>query len=88
MTIEEEDFKLSSETGKFWDLELLEIIKPKGKPERHEFKIIGYGMTMDNCFKRIIHYRMSKSKEVYTLKEYFDSFIRHKQELEYLLKDY
>ena len=39
MTIEEKDFKLTCCQGYCWDLELLQTIKPKGKPERQEFQI-------------------------------------------------
>ena len=71
MVIEEKDFKLTSDTGIFWDLELLHTIRPKGKPERQEFAIEGYGLSLPNCMKRIINYffvkkescRMKKPKQ-------------------------
>lgn len=54
ITIEESDFKLTqtSDNSNFWDLELLYTIRPKGKDPREEFKIAGYGMTMEFCIKR------------------------------------
>ena len=54
MIIEESDFRLTESSGPFWDLELLYTVKPKGKPERQEFKDAGYGMTLEHCIKRII----------------------------------
>ena len=48
MVIEEADFRLTSEVSDyFWDLELLYTVRPKGKPERQEFKNAGYGMPLE-----------------------------------------
>ena len=46
MEIVEKDFKLTpvSEDSYFFDLELLQVIKPRGKESREEFKISGYGL--------------------------------------------
>lgn len=52
MVIEEADFRLTSEVSDyFWDLELLYTVRPKGKPERQEFKNAGYGMPLESCFQ-------------------------------------
>lgn len=88
MVIEEKDFKITSDTGIFWDLELLHTIRPKGKPERQEFTIEGYGLSLTNCMKRIINYRLSNKKEVYNLKEFLNEYVRESNELKTILKDF
>ena len=88
MVIEEKDFKLTSDTGIFWDLELLHTIRPKGKPERQEFAIEGYGLSLPSCMKRIINYRLSNKKEVYNLKEFLSEYVRESNELKTILKDF
>lgn len=74
MVIEEQDFRLTYITGCLWDLELLQTIKPKSKPERQEFQIEGYGIPMENCIQRIIHYRLNEKQETYSLKEFLDNY--------------
>ena len=47
MVIEEADFRMTSgASDHFWDLELLYTVRPKGKPERQEFKDAGFGMPL------------------------------------------
>lgn len=60
MIIEEHDYRLTqvSDSSTFWDLELLHIVKPKGKEVREEFKNEGFGMPIENAIKRIINYRI------------------------------
>lgn len=83
MVIEESDFKMTKTTGPFWDLELLYTVKPKGKPERQEFKDAGYGMTLEHCVQKVIYHRMEQKQESYSLKE----FIRgYKEEVDKLKK--
>lgn len=59
MVIEEEDFRLVpvSETSPMFDLELLYTIKPKGKEERKEFKVVAYGLSLETALKKVAHYR-------------------------------
>lgn len=87
MVIEEQDFRLTSCQGYCWDLELLQTVRPKGKPERQEFQVEGYGMSLDSCMRRIINYRIANKKDVYSLKEYFDEFKKETNKLEELLKN-
>lgn len=85
MVIEESDFKLTKTTGPFWDLELLYTVKPKGKPERQEFKDSGYGMTLEYCIKKIIYHRMEQNKEVYSLKEFIQDYERISNDIKTLI---
>ncbi|MDY2736698.1 hypothetical protein [Intestinibacter sp.] len=87
MVIEEEDFILTPCQGLRWDLELLQTVKPKGKPERKEFQVEGYGMSLDSCMKKIINHRVAEKKEVYSLKEYFEEYKKELNKLECLLKN-
>lgn len=74
MVIEESDFKMTKATGPFWDLELLYTVKPKGKPERQEFKDAGYGMTLEHCIQKVIYHRMEQKQESYSLTEFIQSY--------------
>ena len=87
MIIEEPDFKMTSvdETGDFWDLELIHTIKPKGKPERQEFKESGYGLRFPTCMSKIANYRLSCKKEIRSLKEYVQEYIKELDEIKILL---
>ena len=88
MTIEQEDFRLTNDgLSSNWDLEVLKTIRPKGGPERQEFQIIGYGYSLDNAIRTIINYRLSKKKDVYTLKEYLQDYKQVKDSLTNLLKN-
>lgn len=79
MTIESNDFKLIpiSESSPFFDLELLFIVRPKGKESREEWQIEGYGMPLEAAIKRIIQYRLSKKhiEEALSLKQYLTEYI-------------
>ena len=87
MIIEESDFKLTlSVTGLSWDLELLREIKSRDGSVRKEFKLEGYGMSMDRCMQIITNYRLEKNKEVYSLKEYIRDYKHQIQQLKELLK--
>ena len=88
MTIEQEDFRLTNDgVSSHWDLELLKTIRPKGGPERQEFQIVGYGYPLDHALRVIINYRLSKKKDVYTLKEYLQDYKTVKDSLTNLLKN-
>lgn len=87
MEIAEKDFKLKpvSENSPQFDLELLYVVKPRGGEARLEFKTAGYGMSMENCIKKIAHYRVNCNhrEEAIRLKTYFEEY---KQELDDLKK--
>ena len=87
MIIEESDFRMTSCSGNLWDLELLQTVKPKGKPERQEFQIEGYGISLENCLKYIVNYRLSKKQDVYSLKQYIKDYKKELTKLEELTKD-
>lgn len=72
MTIEEKDFKLElNELNYRFDLSLLSVINAKDpEKRREEFKLYGYGMSLENCFNVIINYRIDKKIEVIDLKTY------------------
>lgn len=78
MIIEEPDFRLTqiSEGSCFWDLELLYTIKPKGKESRQEFKVCGYGLTMNSAIKRIANFRISQkhTEDSLTMKQYLKEY--------------
>lgn len=87
MVIEEADFRITSGVSNhFWDLELLHTVKPKGGPEREEFKDSGYGMLLSTCMQRVVANRMSRKKEVYTLKEYVKDYKEQVDKLDNLFK--
>lgn len=86
MVIEESDFKMTSVlSGNFWDLELLYTVRPKGKPERQEFKDAGYGMTLETCLKKVIFRRMEEKRDVYNLKDYVKDYKQEVKRLEEML---
>jgi hypothetical protein len=89
MVIQETDFRMipSGVNTHFWDLELLQTIKPRGGKERQEFKEAGYGMLFETCIERIAHYRtVNNCPDVVSLKEYFEDYIKHIKELKELCK--
>lgn len=90
MIIEEPDFKMTSvdDTGDFWDLELLYTVKPKGKPEREEFKEMGYGLKFSTCVRKITNYRLSRKKEIRGFREYVLDYIKELDEIKILLKPF
>lgn len=85
MTIQEEDFKLTSCGGFLWDLELAKVVRPKNGEPRVEFKPEGYGMTIESALKRVINKRISDKKDALSLKEYAELFKQHLDELKKLL---
>ena len=75
MLIEEADFRLSNDgESDYWDLELLKTIRPKGKPERQEFQVVGYGYSFSNALKVIANHRISLKQDVYTLQQYMQDY--------------
>lgn len=90
MTIAENDFKLDS-VGKdslLWDLSLLQIVNKGKSNERKEFKISGYGLTLDRALTIAAHsriYNKYESQEI-NLKTYLEEFRKIKKEIEELCK--
>lgn len=86
MVIEEADFRMTSGVNDyFWDLELLYTVRPKGKPERQEFKDAGFGMPLETCIRRVIHHRISNKRDVGTLSEYVQDYKDEVKRLEEML---
>lgn len=87
MIIEGEDFRLIpiSENIPMFDLELLYIVRPKGKEERKEFKVVAYGIGLEAAIKKIAQYRVSCKHDIMSLLEYFSEF---KKEIESLTESY
>ena len=85
MVIKEKDFQMTqiSQSSCFWDLEVLKTIKPKGGEERQEFVNVGYGMTLSNCIRRIVNYRIATrhTEEFLTMKEYLKEYIAEIKEI-------
>lgn len=78
MVIEESDFKLTqvSESSSFWDLELLSIVRPKGKEARQEFKNAGYGLTLSSAIRKIASFRIAQKhgEESLTMQQYLKEY--------------
>lgn len=76
MVIQEKDFLLEyDEDNNRFDLSLLYVKNAKNPEKRvEEFKIYGYGMTLDSCLSTIINIRISKKFTVLTLKEYLKEY--------------
>ena len=88
MVIEESDFKLEyEENSNKFDLYLLHIINAKDEDKRREeFKIDGYGMSLESAIKRIINYRLEKRLNVTTLKDYLLQYKEELKNIENLIK--
>lgn len=86
MEIVEKDFKLNS-VGKdslLWDLSLLQTINKGKSNEREEFKIAGYGLTLERALTIAAHARVHtklSDKEV-RLQTYISEFKKIKKEIE------
>ena len=88
MVIEESDFKLEyEENSNKFDLYLLHIINAKDEDKRREeFKIDGYGISLESAIKRIINYRLEKRLNVTTLKNYLLQYKEELKNIENLIK--
>ena len=88
MVIEESDFKLEyEENNNKFDLYLLHIINAKDEDKRREeFKIDGYGISLESAIKRIINYRLEKRLNVTTLKDYLLQYKEELKNIENLIK--
>lgn len=88
MIIQEEDFRMTScgEANYFFDLEILQTIRPKGGEERREFKNVGYGMTLKKCIQCIINNRIENKQSTLTLTEYLRLYEEQLTKLETLIR--
>lgn len=59
--IEEEDFvMIALDLDCLFDLYLMKVIRPKGKPERTELRLAGYGIQLKNCITKITRSRLKR----------------------------
>ena len=77
MVIEGSFYRLTpvSESSPFFDLELLYDIG--GKNPRKEFKIEGYGLTLETAIDKCCRYAVYKKfdkEEIISLKQYIDEY--------------
>jgi hypothetical protein len=65
--IQGSDFVLKclDEASEHYDLYLLKVVNKGKENQKYEFKIYGYGMTIETCMKKIIQYRVRKRKGVF-----------------------
>lgn len=88
MIIEEKDFRLipNSEHSIFFDLELLYVIRPKGKESRLEFKNVAYGISLPYAIRKIAQYRVScrNSDAALKLKDYLEEYYKEIDSLKQL----
>jgi hypothetical protein len=65
MIIEESDFRLESidESSPLFDLELLHIINKGKSNERSEFKVVAYGISLENALKRVVMFRLNNKNK-------------------------
>lgn len=91
MEIVEKDFKLKAiaEDSPLFDLELLYLVKPRGKESRLEFKNSGYGLPLESAIKKIAHYRVEckHREESIRLLQYFKEYKTELIELKKLLEN-
>lgn len=87
MIIEEKDFTLEFEDDhNRFTLSLLYVKNAKKENRSEEFKIYGYGMSLEKCMSVIINYRISKKFETLSLKQYLEEFKKETQVLKDLTK--
>lgn len=62
MVIEEHDFRLTpcNESSSVFDLELLYTVNKGKDNERTEFRISGYGLSLDSAIRKIVMSRMNQ----------------------------
>lgn len=88
MKIEGEDFLMEYDEGcnKF-DLSIMYVKNAKNPEKRsEELKLYGYGMTMESCIRKIINYRLSKTKDIYSLQEYIKEYRKEIDKIHNLIK--
>lgn len=82
MVIEGEDFKIQSigDASYFFDLEILKEVKGK-TGIRKEFNNVGYGMTLENCIKKIIMFRINTKFDTLDLNNFLIEYKKAKDEI-------
>lgn len=88
IVIEEKDFKMvqSSKTGPFFDLFLPYTVNAGKDNERTEMRLSGYGHSFEYCIDLLVKIRMAKKQEVYTLKEYMETYMKEVEEIKKLIQ--
>ena len=88
IVIEEKDFKMvqSSKTGPFFDLFLPYTVNAGKDNERTEMRLSGYGHSFEYCIDLLIKIRVSKKQEVYTMKEYMETYMKEIDEVKKLVQ--
>lgn len=88
IVIEEKDFKMvqSSKTGPFFDLFLPYTVNAGKDNERTEMRLSGYGHSFEYCIDLLIKIRVSKKQEVYTMKEYMETYMKEVDEIKKLIQ--
>lgn len=87
MVIEEADFRLEYlDEHNCFDLSLIKVINAKDpEKRREEMTLMAYGVSIESGLRRIINYRLSKKKEVYSLKEYLKEYKEESDKIIHLL---
>ena len=88
IVIEEKDFKMvqSSKTGPFFDLFLPYTVNAGKDNERTEMRLSGYGHSFEYCIDLLIKIRVSKKQEVYTMKEYMETYMKEVDKIKKLVQ--
>ena len=88
IVIEEKDFKMvqSSKTGPFFDLYLPYVVNAGKDNERTEMKLSGYGHSFEYCIDLLVKIRIAKKQEIYTLKEYMETYMKEIDEVKKLIQ--
>ena len=88
IVIEEKDFKMvqSSKTGSFFDLFLPYTVNAGKDNERTEMRLSGYGHSFEYCIDLLVKIRVAKKQEVYTLKEYMETYMKEVDEIKKLVQ--
>ena len=88
IVIEEKDFKMvqSSKTGPFFDLYLPYVVNAGKDNERTEMKLSGYGHSFEYCIDLLVKIRIAKKQEIYTMKEYMETYMKEIDEIKKLIQ--
>ena len=88
IVIEEKDFKMvqSSKTGPFFDLYLPYVVNAGKDNERIEMKLSGYGHSFEYCIDLLVKIRIAKKQEIYTMKEYMETYMKEIDEIKKLIQ--
>lgn len=77
MVIKESDFILTQlDDSILWTLELLYTIKPKNKEPYEDFKVRGYGYSLQTAIQKIVLHRV-KRKNIEAAKKAKQSWIEY-----------